>query len=119
MSHLQGDYLSIVQPLGDTAKPARLPRASVNAPTLSCELCRQRKVKCDKGSPCSTCQRAGVSCVAIKRPRLPRGRNGGRPPGDNELRARVAKLESLVKSLESSVSREKRYERSRILRLYL
>ena len=65
---------------------------------LTCELCQRRKVKCDKGNPCSTCQRAGVKCEAIDRQRLPRGRNGGRRKGDTDLKARVARLESLLVS---------------------
>ncbi|KAI9655223.1 MAG: hypothetical protein M1831_004933 [Alyxoria varia] len=71
---------------------------------LSCENCRHRKVKCDKGQPCSNCRRTGAKCVALKRQRLPRGRNGGRKKADVELKARVNRLESLVKSLEASNS---------------
>lgn len=29
----------------------------------SCILCKQRKVRCDRGNPCSGCLRAGVDCV--------------------------------------------------------
>lgn len=29
----------------------------------SCILCKQRKVRCDRGNPCSGCVRAGVDCV--------------------------------------------------------
>lgn len=69
---------------------------------LSCELCRSRKIKCDKAEGgCSNCKRAGVKCIAFNRQRLPRGRNGGRKTADVELKARVAKLENLVRVLES------------------
>jgi hypothetical protein len=44
-------------------------------PQLSCELCRERKVKCDKLEPCTTCVSAGVECLRIFRQRLPRGRH--------------------------------------------
>ncbi|KFZ24337.1 hypothetical protein V502_01182, partial [Pseudogymnoascus sp. VKM F-4520 (FW-2644)] len=44
-------------------------------PQLSCELCRERKVKCDKLEPCTTCVSAGVECIPIFRRRLPRGRH--------------------------------------------
>mgnify|MGYP001593172937 CR=1 FL=1 len=44
-------------------------------PQLSCELCRERKVKCDKLEPCTTCVSAGVACLPIFRQRLPRGRH--------------------------------------------
>lgn len=79
-------------------------RANPNstAPTaqLSCELCRQRKVKCDKNYPCSTCKKAGAVCVPVTRQRLPRGRVGGRKRADAELKARVGRLEKLVRSLD-------------------
>ena len=55
----------------------------------------------DKGQPCSNCRRTGVKCVALQRQRLPRGRNGGRKKADVELKARVNRLESLVKTLEA------------------
>ena len=70
----------------------------------SCELCQRRKVRCDKGNPCSTCRRAGVKCEVPNRQRLPRGRNGGRRKGDTDLKARIAKLENLVSSLGGSAS---------------
>jgi hypothetical protein len=44
-------------------------------PQLSCVLCRDRKLKCDKLEPCSNCTSSGVACVPIYRPRLPRGRH--------------------------------------------
>lgn len=44
-------------------------------PQLSCALCRDRKLKCDKLEPCSNCTSSGVACMPIYRPRLPRGRH--------------------------------------------
>lgn len=29
----------------------------------SCVLCKQRKVRCDRGNPCTGCLKAGVDCV--------------------------------------------------------
>lgn len=79
---------------------------STNKPKvrLSCETCRQRKVKCDKLNPCTNCQRLGTRCVPVERARLPRGRSG-RPaterPGDQDanLKDRVSKLESIIREL--------------------
>jgi hypothetical protein len=81
-------------------------------PRLSCVKCTQRKVKCDKGLPCSNCQRAGIPCVPIERQRLPRGRHRGAvavasqhaKERENELQDRLARLESLVKDLVASAS---------------
>nr|XP_036577231.1 fungal specific transcription factor [Colletotrichum truncatum]KAF6784143.1 fungal specific transcription factor [Colletotrichum truncatum] len=28
----------------------------------SCDLCRSRKIRCSKGSPCTGCQQSGVAC---------------------------------------------------------
>ncbi|KAF7590310.1 hypothetical protein BBP40_003003 [Aspergillus hancockii] len=71
---------------------------------LSCELCRQRKVKCDKLDPCTNCQRFGVACVPVERARLPRGRSGrltakGAPGQDTSLKERVSRLEELLREL--------------------
>jgi hypothetical protein len=80
-------------------------RSSAPRVRLTCEACRQRKVKCDKLSPCSSCQRLGLVCVPVERARLPRGRT--RKPteriisSDKELSERVAKLEKLLKRVAS------------------
>lgn len=78
-------------------------RAPAPAPRIvaSCDLCRRRKVKCDRGNPCSNCLRSGATCVSSTPPRVPRGRKGGRRKPDAELLKRIAKLENLVKHLES------------------
>lgn len=73
---------------------------------LSCEMCRQRKIKCDKLSPCTNCQRFGAVCVPVERVRLPRGRSGrpsmDRPAeSDDNLRDRVSRIEQLLGGLAS------------------
>ena len=45
---------------------------------LTCEMCKRRKIKCDKLRPCTACRNAGTICVPVERARLPRGRSGGR-----------------------------------------
>jgi len=45
---------------------------------LTCEMCKRRKIKCDKLRPCTACRNAGTVCVPVERARLPRGRSGGR-----------------------------------------
>lgn len=65
---------------------------------------RDRKVKCDKSSPCSNCVKAGVTCVPIFRKRLPRGRHANPQPhailnDSDELRDRIRKLETLVSNM--------------------
>lgn len=65
-------------------------------PKLSCEGCTERKVRCDKRNPCSTCQATGVVCVPTQRKRLPRGRHVKENKENKELRERLARLESLI-----------------------
>ena len=68
-------------------------------PQLSCESCAQRKVRCDKEYPCSTCKKMNITCVPVQRMRLPRGRHVHTLKAENrELRD---KLEKLNETLES------------------
>ena len=60
-----------------TARMARKTKSTT--PQLSCELCRDRKVKCDKLDPCSNCASAGAVCVPVQRLRRSRGRHVQRP----------------------------------------
>ncbi|KAE9368057.1 hypothetical protein N431DRAFT_471427 [Stipitochalara longipes BDJ] len=67
---------------------------------ISCIVCRQRKVKCDKQQRCSNCAKAGIECVYAV-PARPRRRIGnGRSPEDvsrEELIQRVRRYEALFK----------------------
>lgn len=70
---------------------------------LSCQLCRKRKIRCDKQNPCGNCVTAQKECVPVVRARLPRGRNGGRKAMNAELRSRINRLEGLVQSLNAGL----------------
>jgi hypothetical protein len=80
------------------------PTVSINiqAPLhqISCILCRQRKVKCDKLQRCSNCVKTGVECV-YQAPARPRRRIGnGKSPEDvsrEELILRVRRYEALFR----------------------
>jgi Fungal Zn(2)-Cys(6) binuclear cluster domain len=67
----------------------------------SCNLCRRRKIKCDRADPCSHCVRSKAECVSSVPSRAPRGRQGGRRKLDGELLDRIAKLENLVRHFEA------------------
>lgn len=74
-----------------------------NVSQLSCELCSERKVRCDKRSPCSQCSATGVVCKPVYRKRLPRGRHVKSLGAENkQLQDRVAKLERLVANHDST-----------------
>ena len=68
----------------------------------SCNLCRRKKLRCDKANPCSNCLRSGVDCIPTPLLRVSRGRKGGRRKPDEELLKRIAKLENLVNDLGST-----------------
>ena len=80
------------------ARPAPK-RTHQTQPSASCTLCRLRKVKCDRGTPCSSCVRTGAECIPSVPSQGPRGRKGGRKRRiDGELLERIAKLEGLLKN---------------------
>ncbi|KAL9595960.1 MAG: hypothetical protein Q9219_006120 [cf. Caloplaca sp. 3 TL-2023] len=84
------------------------------AKALSCGTCRERKVRCDKNQPCSTCQRAKVPCIFPSAKRLPRKRQGERKKTNEKLLQRLNRLEALVERAGldekdgQSVGKEKR-----------
>ncbi|EPE06941.1 c6 transcription factor [Ophiostoma piceae UAMH 11346] len=61
--------------------------------SVSCELCKQRKVKCDRGQPaCGWCTRNGASCEYKERKKP-----GLRAGYGRELEARLDKLEAILR----------------------
>jgi hypothetical protein len=76
---------------------------------LACQSCHRRKIKCDKRSPCTTCEKSGVVCIPVQRARLPRGRTlkSPRPNSEreSELRDRVSRLEQLIGNPDSVKAR--------------
>ncbi|CAJ2506557.1 Uu.00g006870.m01.CDS01 [Anthostomella pinea] len=104
-----------------TATPAT---ASAPRPKVrSCAVCRTRKVRCDKQSPCSNCRRANIPCVVPSADRPPRwARRLERitasaaasaaadstpapdvDPGVSQVMERLRSLESLVKDLSGQL----------------
>ncbi|KAI6779496.1 putative transcriptional regulatory protein-like protein [Emericellopsis cladophorae] len=74
--------------------------------SVSCELCKQRKVKCDRGQPsCGWCTRNGATCEYKER-RKP----GLRAGYGRELEQRLDKLEQILRShseiLQASLSNQ-------------
>ena len=80
----------------------------------SCTLCRRRKVKCDRTTPCGNCQRSKAECVPFIPSRAARGRQGGRKRkrGEGEILERIAKLEGLVRSIEGHETPQGEQERT-------
>lgn len=85
----------------------------------SCVVCRTRKVRCDKLSPCSNCRRANIACVFPSKDRPPRwARRLERvaksaasnaqglqdpDPAAAQVMERLRNLESLVKELRGQL----------------
>jgi hypothetical protein len=88
-----------------------MPSSSGRRMPLSCEPCRERKIKCARninrrGRPCETCVRRGIpssDCVYL-RDQWPRRHNPAPPtePVDNsELVARIDRLEGILRQSNS------------------
>ncbi|KAH6986464.1 fungal-specific transcription factor domain-containing protein [Ilyonectria sp. MPI-CAGE-AT-0026] len=87
---------------GKTAKGrARLPASRRREKRqLSCNLCRRRKLRCDRQDPCGTCTKRGLgmSCTYASRPI----EGVQRPPAT--MQQRIQQLESLVVDLMQQTS---------------
>jgi len=95
----------------DSSVPAS---ASKSAPKLrSCVVCRSRKVRCDKLSPCSNCRRANIACTFPSTDRPPRwarrlvasnAQASQNPdPAAAQVMERLRNLEGLVKDLSGQL----------------
>ncbi|KAF5027602.1 hypothetical protein F66182_272 [Fusarium sp. NRRL 66182] len=85
----------------------------------SCVVCRSRKVRCDKLSPCSNCQRANIPCVVQSNDRPPRwarrleritnethgaASQAASNPRTDQVMERLQTLENLVKELSGQLA---------------
>lgn len=65
--------MTAIVPSANTLKPKDLanPQRTISRrdrKITSCTYCRDRKIKCDKGHPCSRCQVKGLECLYITNP---------------------------------------------------
>lgn len=101
---MENGDLSTQAPIGGIQTPAS-PTASLSVGNKkierSCLLCHQRKIRCNKRSPCSNCARADVLCCypGLERP-------GRRPPKHTiaEVVARVTRLERTITAISNNES---------------
>ncbi len=91
------------RPMDDNQAPAS-PTASVRHKRAdrSCLLCHQRKIRCDKRSPCANCARADILCCYPS----PDERSGRRLPKSTiaEVAARVTRLERTITAISKDAS---------------
>jgi hypothetical protein len=67
---------------------------------LSCTLCRQRKIKCDKIHPCSPCQKSNLRCAFPERLRHPKKRRVETKATNEELLRRLGRMEELIEKMK-------------------
>ncbi|KAF7555985.1 hypothetical protein G7Z17_g1680 [Cylindrodendrum hubeiense] len=80
--------------VADSATAPRKRRRETHQKT-SCELCKARKVKCDRAEPaCSWCARHNRTCVYLERQKL-----GTRVGFNLELEAKVNRIDALLHAL--------------------
>jgi hypothetical protein len=92
----------------DTPSSTQTPASptSVHLQPYSCLLCKTRKVKCDRVSPCSNCRRAGADCV-FRAPAPPRRKKRSEKEGGRRrevsvgrgVQARLRKYEGLLRGM--------------------
>ncbi|KAI0509643.1 hypothetical protein F5B22DRAFT_320988 [Xylaria bambusicola] len=114
--------LSTVPSTATNATPLSTPSSTATASSQkprSCVVCRSRKVRCNKESPCSNCKRAGIPCVFPSADRPPRwakrlerfAHNAAAEersaravaPPTAQVMERLRNLENLVKDLTSQL----------------
>jgi hypothetical protein len=82
--------------------PQKLPTTAHKPMPRSCEICHQRKIRCDKRSPCSNCVRGNNFCRYPGTERRPR-----RPHKTTitDVSARVSQLERTLATIAKGKSR--------------
>ncbi|KAL9097653.1 MAG: hypothetical protein Q9163_006321 [Psora crenata] len=76
------------------------PRQNGQQHPLSCTHCRQRKVKCNKIHPCTPCQRSSLDCIFPERARHTKKKKSGSKATNEELMARLNRMEQLIGKME-------------------
>ncbi|TGO40096.1 hypothetical protein BHYA_0042g00280 [Botrytis hyacinthi] len=73
-------------------------KTATSAKLRSCVICRSRKVRCDKLSPCSNCRRANIPCVLPSTDRPPRWARRLERAGTSTAESNVTKVAKEVGS---------------------
>ena len=92
------DYLQ--RPPSDTPQSPGSSQRNQGQHPLSCTHCRQRKIKCDKKSPCSPCSRSNLHCVFPERARHPKKKSASSKATNDELMRRLGRMEELIDKMK-------------------
>ncbi|RDW75486.1 hypothetical protein BP6252_06628 [Coleophoma cylindrospora] len=103
--------MSQLPPATTSSTPPEPGAPALKIKPRSCVVCRTRKVRCDKLSPCSNCRRGNIACVFPSTDRPPRWARRLDRAATSELAAhtpdqvmeRLRALEGLVKDLSGQL----------------
>lgn len=100
---------------GGAASASPSEKKATSVKLRSCVVCRTRKVRCDKQSPCSNCRRANIACVLPSTDRPPRWarrlasktkasqEQDLNRPATSQVMERLRNLEDLVQELRGQL----------------
>ncbi|KAL3451541.1 hypothetical protein BJX65DRAFT_268057 [Aspergillus insuetus] len=80
-------------PLANATSKAQARPKRRNRVILSCLECRRRKMKCDRGEPCTPCRTAGHECVYVANPK----------EGDPAFRQKLVEMKEAKDALDESL----------------
>jgi len=111
MSHVAPGGVTTSTSSEKNAMPPTPSSSSSRPKVRSCVVCRTRKVRCDKQSPCSNCRRANIACVLPSTDHPPRWARRLLPSQASQdpnhaspkVVERLRYLEDLVKELRSQL----------------
>ncbi|KAH8664531.1 hypothetical protein BX600DRAFT_437074 [Xylariales sp. PMI_506] len=75
------------------------PRHGRRQPQVSCDFCRSKKLKCDRGAPCASCTVRGLECssqASQPGPLPPLSESSSSTGADSSILSRLQKLERAV-----------------------
>ncbi|KAK3995852.1 fusarisetin A cluster transcription factor [Cladorrhinum sp. PSN332] len=81
------------------SRPTPPPSRRRDKPQLSCNLCRRRKLRCDRQHPCSSCSSRALTCTYAEQPIPTTSSSLAKPAASSSMHDRIVQLERLVMSL--------------------
>ena len=94
-------FICLASPPSAMTPKSPPPTARRELHRYACSICARRKVKCDKGDPCTNCLKAQAQCLyEAPAPHRPRKR-----AGDEDLLTRLALYEDLMRKYSIDFSR--------------
>ncbi|OAG36050.1 hypothetical protein AYO21_09768 [Fonsecaea monophora] len=83
-----------------TEDPATATDTTADAKGFSCLVCRQRKIKCDRQSPCANCVKGDTQCSFVP---PTRGKRKRTKPAREGLHARLRRYEEMLRAYGAKI----------------